>query len=176
MCCHPVYSGRQTTSFSIICGRTSRVTQEEGHTGFFFSTSCGICRNFFSREGFSRPFSSSTVKSNLCTHESIVLHLLGVMREKIPVRGTAPRFELTSQRQKVSRLPSEPPGRPSYISAAGDGLTNIMENHTFVPRARYLRLLRRRRRYELLYHSVLRLCSEFRESRSFLWLDIKKSI
>ena len=56
-------------------------------------------------------------------------------------------------------------------SAAGDGLTNIMENHTFVPRARYLRLLRRRRRYELLYHSVMRLCSEFRESRSFLWLD-----
>ena len=62
------------------------------------------------------------------------------------------------------------------LSAAGDGLTNIMENHTFVPRARYLRLLRRRRRYELLYHSVLRLCSEFRGSRSFLWLDIKKSI
>ena len=24
---------------------------------------------------------------------------------------TAPRFELTSQRQKVSRLPTEPPGR-----------------------------------------------------------------
>ena len=62
------------------------------------------------------------------------------------------------------------------VSAAGDGLTNIMENHTFVPRARYLRLLRRRRRYQLLYHSVLRLCSEFRESRSFLWLNIKKSI
>ena len=61
-----------------------------------------------------------------------------------------------------------------FTSAAGDGLTNIMENHTFVPRARYLRLLRRRRRYELLYHSVLRLCSEFRESRSFLWHNIKK--
>ena len=51
-----------------------------------------------------------------------------------------------------------------------------MENHTFVPRARYLRLLRRRRTYELLYHFVLRLCSEFRESRSFLWHNIKKSI
>ena len=51
-----------------------------------------------------------------------------------------------------------------------------MENHKFVPRTRYLRLLRRRRRYELLYHSVLRLCSEFRESRSFLWLNIIKSI
>ena len=61
-------------------------------------------------------------------------------------------------------------------SAAGDGLTNIMENPTFVPRAHYLRLLRRRRRYEPQYYSVLRLCSEFRESRSFLCLNIKKSI
>ena len=26
---------------------------------------------------------------------------------------TAPRIELTSQRQKVSRLPTEPPGRPA---------------------------------------------------------------
>ena len=31
---------------------------------------------------------------------------------KMSVRVTAPRFELTSQRQKVSRLPTEPPGRP----------------------------------------------------------------
>ena len=28
---------------------------------------------------------------------------------------TASRFELTSRRQKVSRLPTEPPGRPAYI-------------------------------------------------------------
>ena len=27
---------------------------------------------------------------------------------------TARRFELTSQRQKVSSLPTEPPGRPAY--------------------------------------------------------------
>ena len=31
---------------------------------------------------------------------------------KIPVRVTTPRFELTSQHQKVSRLTTEPPGRP----------------------------------------------------------------
>ena len=49
-----------------------------------------------------------------------------------------------------------------------------MENHIFVPRAHYLRLLRRRRRYEPQYHSMLRLCSEFRDSRSFLCLNIKK--
>ena len=30
----------------------------------------------------------------------------------MPVRVTAPRLELTSHRQKVSRLPTEPPGRP----------------------------------------------------------------
>ncbi|CAM9097354.1 unnamed protein product, partial [Ascophyllum nodosum] len=36
----------------------------------------------------------------LCIHELIVLHyfLLGMMRGKIPLRVTAPRFELTSQR------------------------------------------------------------------------------
>ena len=28
---------------------------------------------------------------------------------------TAPRLELTSQHQKVSRLPTEPPGRPAYL-------------------------------------------------------------
>ena len=58
----------------------------------------------------------------LCTNnDRIVLHLLGMifviwlflfLRGKIPVRVTAPIFELTSQRQKISRLPTEPPGRP----------------------------------------------------------------
>ena len=39
------------------------VTQEEGHTGGSPSF-CGACLNFLSREGFSGPFPSSTVKSN----------------------------------------------------------------------------------------------------------------
>ena len=35
---------------------------------------------------------------------------------KILVRVTAPGFDLTSQRQRVSRLQTEPPGRPAvYI-------------------------------------------------------------
>ena len=34
------------------------------------------------------------------------------LKGKISVRVTAPRFELTSQRQKVSRLSTEPPGPP----------------------------------------------------------------
>ena len=43
------------------------VTQEEGHTGFFIfhpPSFCGACLNFFSREGFSHSFPSSTGKSN----------------------------------------------------------------------------------------------------------------
>ena len=58
----------------------------------------------------------------LCTNDSIVLHLLGIIyvfiteylfiifpraKIKIPVHVTAPGFELTSQRQKVSRLSTE---------------------------------------------------------------------
>ena len=39
----------------------------------------------------------------------------------MPVRVTAPRFELMSQRQKVSRLPTEPPGRQ---------LINVKHTHT----------------------------------------------
>ena len=58
----------------------------------------------------------------MCSNESIIPHLLDTLficfdliffcEEKIPVRVTAPRFELTSQRQMVSRLPTEPLGRP----------------------------------------------------------------
>ena len=67
---------------------------------------------FVSREGFSRPFASSTVKSNFVyprINRSILIYFLW---GNIPVRVTAPRFEITSQRQIVSRLPAEPPRRP----------------------------------------------------------------
>ena len=37
-----------------------------------------------------------------------------MMWGKLPVCITAPRFELTSQRQKVSRLPTEPLGQPAW--------------------------------------------------------------
>ena len=63
----------------------------------------------FLREGFSRSFPSSTVKSILCTNDLIVLHLLGIhiyiyylfFVRKIPVRVTTPRFELTSHRDQL---------------------------------------------------------------------------
>ena len=40
------------------------VTQEEGHTGFFIHLLSAVRGFFFSREGFSHSFPSSTVKSN----------------------------------------------------------------------------------------------------------------
>ena len=70
---------------------------------------------FFSREGFSRSFPSSTVKSNLCTKNLIVVHLLGIfffMWGKIPVTGIRTHVPTS---QKVSRLPTtERTGRPFW--------------------------------------------------------------
>ena len=39
---------------------------------------------------------------------------------------TAPRFELTSQLQKVSRLPTEPPGRPDGCVKEAETNTDII--------------------------------------------------
>ena len=49
---------------------------------------------------------------------------------------------------------------------------SIFENYDYVPRACYLTLAKPIRRYYTLFHSVLHLCAEFRESKPFLWLDI----
>ena len=66
VCCPPIYSGRQTPPFRLICGQTSR-----GHTGgrphrrvFFPPSFCGACLIFLPREGFSCPIPSSTMRSN----------------------------------------------------------------------------------------------------------------
>ena len=88
MCCRPIYSGRQ------VCGRTSR-----GHTGgkshriSHPPSFCGACLNFFSREGFSRSFPSSTVKSNfvynVLTIHSNVLNLLGIFFNSFVRKNTS---------------------------------------------------------------------------------------
>ena len=56
---------------------------------------------------------------SLYTHESIVFHLLLLLSlllfifvKENPSSSVIPRFEFTSLRQKVSRLPTEPPERP----------------------------------------------------------------
>ena len=72
---------------------------------------------FLSREGFSHPLSLSTVKSNFQNLVYPRIHRSPLVRRDFLNRVTAPRFELTSQRQKVSRLPTEPPGRPAITLA-----------------------------------------------------------
>ena len=69
---------------------------------------------FSSREGLSRPFPSSTVKSSfvyprikrspLIGHICLYIYFYFFLRGKIPVRVTAPRFELTSQRRHILRF------------------------------------------------------------------------
>ena len=114
------------------------VTQEEGHTRFLYLPSALLALIFIatriqpSLSLVNRPFPSSTVKSNfvyprinrspLVGHDFIYLFLFYTvffLRGKIPVRVTTPRFELASQRQKVLRLPTEPPKRP----VIGSGLS-----------------------------------------------------
>ena len=81
-----------------------KVTQD------FSSTFLLLClHSFFSREVFSRSFPSSTVKSNFCVPTQInrsplvghFFFFFPFLSGKIPVRVTAPGFELMSQGQKV---------------------------------------------------------------------------
>ena len=89
----PIYSGRQT------CGRTSR-----GHTGILVHLSSVVFALICFARRIQLVISLVDLEVEfLCVNELFVLHLL----------LTAPGFELTSQRQKVSRLSTEPPGRPA---------------------------------------------------------------
>ena len=64
-CYHPIYFGRQTAPFGIICGCTSQSHTGGGPHRSSYSIFLLRCLpSFLSRKGFSRPFSSSTVKSN----------------------------------------------------------------------------------------------------------------
>ena len=99
-----------------INGRTSR-----GHTGgrshriSHPPSFCGACLNFFSREGFSHSFPSSTVKSNFVlltilsfsTRWAFLFCFLVFLVRKIPFAG----IELTSQRVRGLQGTSELPGR-----------------------------------------------------------------
>ena len=88
------------------------VTQEEGHTRFLIRLPSAVLALFFLAIRI-QPFLSLVDREvEFCV--LLVWHFF--MRKKIPVRVTTPRFELTSQRQKVSRLPIEPQGRPALYS------------------------------------------------------------
>ena len=101
VCCHPIYSGRQT------CGRHQPGSHRTSPPSFYIQ----CLHSFLWREGFSRPFPSSTVKSNF-VHSQSNRSPLG---QKIPVPVTARRFKLTSQHQKVSRLQYQLDHRGTYI-------------------------------------------------------------
>ena len=72
VCCLPVYSGRQA------CGRISRVTQEQDHTGFLHLPSAVLALTFLARR--IQPFLSLVDRevNFLCTNQLIALHLLGI--------------------------------------------------------------------------------------------------
>ena len=80
VCCHPMYSGRKA------CGRTSW-----SHIGFLHLRSTRVQGLiFFSREGFSRLFPSSNVKSIFfCMFVCVVIpFILDVRRVDVQARVT----------------------------------------------------------------------------------------
>ena len=92
------------------------VTQEEGHTEFLHLPSAVLGLNFLSRR--IQPFFflvDREVDFWVVADQSFV-QLLGILFffvRKNPSSFDDTKFELKSQRQKVSRLPTEPPGRPA---------------------------------------------------------------
>ena len=67
MCFLPIYSGHQVRSLDVPAG----VTQEEGHTGFLIHLPSAVHAFIFAREGFSRSFPPSTVKSDFVYYDLI---------------------------------------------------------------------------------------------------------
>ena len=114
VCFLPIHSGYQVRWTYQPGSHRRKVTQDFPSTFFL-----RCVPYFFSREGFSHSFPSSTVKSIfLCTNDLIVLHPLGILFlffsflvRKIPFAG----IELTSQRVRGLRGTSELPGRPVIL-------------------------------------------------------------
>ena len=101
VCCHPIYSVRQT------CGRTSRVHTRGRSHRISPPSFCGACLNFVARR----------IQPSLSLVDREVEFCLFV--------GLVPRFELMSQRQKVPRLPTKPPVRHSFPTSTTD--TDVMD-------------------------------------------------
>ena len=60
VCCHPIYSGRQTTPFGIIYGRIisrGRTTRERPHRSVFLLPSAVLALIFYREKGSAVPFS-----------------------------------------------------------------------------------------------------------------------
>ena len=59
-CCHPICCLRRNVSIDTLVKTLHRKATHPSH--------CGTCLNFLSREGFSRPYPSSTLRSNLTNY------------------------------------------------------------------------------------------------------------
>ena len=110
VCFLPIYSGRQVRWMYQPGSHRRKVTQD------FSSTFLLRCM----REGFSRSFPSSTVKSNLVYYRfnrsPLVGHLHFYFLFFGEEKSQLPGGELTSQRVRrllPGRLPTELPGRPA---------------------------------------------------------------
>ena len=74
---------------------------------------CVACLNFDCEKNSASLSLIDREVESLYTHELIVFHLLlFIFVKENPSSSVTPRFEFTSLRQKVSRLPTEPPERP----------------------------------------------------------------
>ncbi len=86
---------------------------------FFFAppSSCGACLHFLSREGFGRPFPSSTMKSKCVYSRSFsAFYSFLPPGTKVRKKTLSPRFEPVTWVPEGTRVPTRPPGRPSnYI-------------------------------------------------------------
>ena len=97
-------------------------TEEEGHTEFLHLLSAVRALIFIARR--IQPYLSLVdreVEFCVPTNSSFstcwaLFFIFYFLREKISVRVTEQRFELTSQRHNVSSVSTEPPGRPAMMS------------------------------------------------------------
>lgn len=102
---------------SVCVDEPAGITQEEDHTGvlpllLFFPVLASVL--YGETVQSSRILLDRLEMLILCANKVSLVHTCfgHAVRNKIPVRTTAPRLEPTCQRQKVERLPNEPLGRP----------------------------------------------------------------
>ena len=110
VCCRPIYSERRFSPLR----RASRGPTEDFYFLFVFGSPpsfCGACLFLFIARRVQHCFPSSTAKSTFCVPTTKSLSTVGCSSSKNPrsLRDLNPR----PNRQKVTRIPTEPPGRPS---------------------------------------------------------------
>ena len=108
-------------------GASAGVTQEEGqHTGDFYflfvlgspPSFCGACLSFFIARRVQHSLSLVDREVDFCVPTTKSLSTVGCCARKNPrlLRDLNPR----PNRQKVTRLPTEPPGRPASRGGKGN--------------------------------------------------------